>query len=167
MNFLKTYYLAMKMKTPYIKEEEIQKLNKIRFDHPMLVIRKRAAVLYFKGLHYPHKEIEKLADVSSTTVTTVLKMFELGGLEMALSSNYKPYRSKLESYKDEILRELENKPPATLKEASHQIYQLTGIQRSRFSLSKFLKKMNFRSLKTGSLPAKANPEIQAEFKKKN
>src|ERR1700723_2756953 len=150
------------MKTPHIKEEEIQKLNEIRFNHSKLAIRKRAAVLYFKGLHYPHNEIEKLADVSSTTVTSVLKMFEQGGLEMILSSNYKPQRSQLESYKDEILRELEDKPPATLKEASHQIYLLTGIQRSRFSLSKFLKKMNFRPLKTGSLPAKANPVIQAE-----
>jgi len=155
------------MKTPHIKEEEIQNLNEIRFSHLMFVIRKRAAVLYFKGLFYPHNEIQKLAGVSSTTVTAVLKMFEQGGLEMVLSSNYKPYRSELESYKDEILRELENKPPKTLKEASHQIYQLTGIQRSRFSLSKFLKKMNFRSLKTGSLPTKANPVIQAEFKKKN
>ena len=155
------------MKTPHITEEEIQKLNEIRFSHPRLVIRKRLAVLYFKGLHYPHKEIEKLADVSSTTVTKVFKMFEEGGLEAVLSVNYKPYRSELESYKDEILRELEKKSPITLKEASHLIFQLTGIQRSRFSLSKFLKKMNFRPLKTGSLPAKANPAIQAEFKKKN
>lgn len=155
------------MKTPHIKEDEIQKFNEIRYNHPLLVIRKRAAVLYFKAQGYPHNEIENLADVSSTTVTAVLRMYEEGGLERVLASNYKPPSSELEKYRDVILREFEDNPPSTLKEASYRICQLTGILRSRFSLSKFLKKLKLRPLKTGSLPAKADPLAQTEFKKKN
>ena len=167
MDTINPYLPQIKMKTPHIKEEEIQKFNEIRYSHPLLSIRKRAAVLYFKVQGYPHNEIESLADVSSTTVTTVLKMYEQGGLERVLASNYKPHYSELEKYKDEILHEFEENPPSTLKEASHRIFQLTGILRSRFSLSKFLKKLKLRPLKTGSLPAKADPLAQAEFKKKN
>jgi transposase len=153
---------------PELSKESLQQLDKIRDSHPIATVRRRAATIYFKALGYPHREIEKLVGISSTTLTTILKMYREGGFEKILEYKSKPRRhSELESHKEAILAELTNNPTSTLKEASHKIYEITGIKRSRFRISKFLKKLGFKPLKTGSLPAKAEPLAQVEFKKKN
>ncbi len=150
-----------------LSEESLQQLDKIRDSHPIATVRRRAATIYFKAHGYAHREIEKLVGISSTTLTTILKMYQEGGVEKILAHKSKPRRfSELESYKEVILAELTANPPSSLKEASYKIHQLTGIKRSRFRISKFLKKLGFKSLKTGSLPAKADPLVQADFKKK-
>jgi transposase len=155
------------IKLPKISLETLKQLDKIRLSHPIATVRKRAAIIYFKAQAYPHREIEKLASASSTTLTAVLKMYQEGGLERILEHENKPRRySELENHKEAILAELKDNPPSTLKEASYKIYQITGIKRSRFRVSKFLKKLGFKPLKTGSLPAKANPLVQDNFKKK-
>ena len=56
--------------------------------------------------------------------------------------------------------------PATIAEAVARIEELTGIKRSPTQVRVFLKKLGFRRLKVGCLPAKADPVQQAEFKKK-
>lgn len=153
---------------PELPEELLNQLDKIRDSHPIPTIRRRAATIYFKAQGYPHREIEKLVSISSTTLTTILKMYQEGGLEKILTYKSKPRRhSELESHKEAILAELTNNPSSTLKEASHKIYQITGIKRSRFRVSKFLKKLGFKPLQTGSLPAKSDPLVQGEFKKKS
>jgi transposase len=43
---------------------------------------------------------------------------------------------------------------------------LTGIRRSETQIRELLKRLGFQRLKTGSLPAKADPVAQAAFKKK-
>lgn len=156
------------IKLKELSEESLKQFDKIRHNHPIATVRRRAATIYFKARGFPHREIERLAGVSSTTVTTTLKMYQEGGLEKILAYKSKPRRhSDLESHKEVILAELTNSPAATLKEASYKIFQITGIKRSRFRISKFLKKLGFKSLKTGSLPAKADPLAQAAFKKKS
>ena len=153
---------------PELPEESLKQLNKIRDNHPIAIVRRRAATIYFKAMGYPHREIERLVGISSTTVTTTLKIYQEGGLEKILAYKSKPRRhSALEVHKEAILAELTNNPAATLKEASYKIYRITGVKRSRFRVSKFLKKLGFKPLKTGSLPAKADPFAQVEFKKKS
>lgn len=153
---------------PELTEQSLKQLGKIRNNHPNAIVRRRAATIYFKALSYPHREIERLVGISSTTVTTTLKMYQADGLEKILAYKSKPRRhSDLDCHKETILAELTNNPATTLKEASYKIYQITGIKRSRFRVSKFLKKLGFKLLKTGSLPAKADPSVQVEFKKKS
>lgn len=153
---------------PKLSEESLKRLDTIRYNHPIATIRKRAAIIYFKALGYSHREIEILAKISSTTLTAILRMYLEGGIEKIVAYESKPRRrSELESYKDVILSTLKDNPPSTLKEASHKISEITGIKRSRFRVSKFLKALGFKPLKTGSLPAKADLAAQADFKKKS
>ena len=152
---------------PKLSEESIEQLDKIRISHPNATVRKRASVIYFKTQAYPHQEIENLASVSSTTLTAILKMYQEGGLKKILEHESKPRRhSELDYHKEAIIAELKDNPPSSLKEAAYKIHQITGIERSRFRISKFIKKLGFKPLKTGSLPAKADPSAQANFKKK-
>lgn len=153
---------------PKLSEETLQQLDITRYNHPIATVRRRAAIIYFKAQGYSHREIETLAKISSTSLTAVLRMYLEGGMEKITAYESKPRRrSELESYKDVILTTLKDNPPSTLKEAAHKIFQITGIQRSRFRISKFLKGLGFKHLKTGSLPAKADLPAQADFKKKS
>ena len=55
-------------------------------------------------------------------------------------------------------------PPATIKQAMATIEKLTGLKRSETQVEKFLKSIGLKCRKVGMLPAKADPEKQAEFK---
>ncbi|MEF8729727.1 MAG: hypothetical protein V5B34_16235 [Accumulibacter sp.] len=57
-------------------------------------------------------------------------------------------------------------PPASINEAADAIRKLTGLSRSPTQVRLSLReKCGMKRLKTGTLPAKADPEVQEEFKK--
>lgn len=55
-------------------------------------------------------------------------------------------------------------PPTTIPEAIAIIEKLTGIKRKPTQVRKFMKTMGMRCLKVGFLPAKADPEVQSQYK---
>jgi len=73
----------------------------------------------------------------------------------------------LDPHIDTIAQYVAEHPPHTIAEAACAIEQLTGIRRSETQVREFLKRLGFRRIKTGSLPAKADPEAQAAYKKKS
>jgi len=70
------------------------------------------------------------------------------------------YRSTIEDY-------FREHPPATVKQAMNKIEELTGIKRSENRVREFLKSIGMKPRKIGSIPAKADPEKQEIFFKKN
>ncbi len=61
---------------------------------------------------------------------------------------------------------MEENPPATINEAVYRREELTGIKRSPTQVRKFLKSMGTKCLKVGSLPSKADPDEQEDYKEK-
>lgn len=149
-----------------IPPEDQKKLAKLRYQHPSRIVRRRFTILHFKSLHRSHGEIEELAGVSSTTITTVLKLYAEKGLEGVAKFDHFIRVSDLEAHRESILRQLQETPPATAKEAAATIQKLTGIQRGVSQIKVFLRKLGFRPRKTAAIPAKANLETQEAFKKK-
>lgn len=72
-------------------------------------------------------------------------------------------KSELEDYKDLIFTELEQGTYKNLRQISEMIERLTGLKRSRYRISIFLKKNEFRPIKVGLIPAKADVAKQHEF----
>lgn len=149
-----------------IPPEDQKKLAKLRYEHPSRLVRRRFTILHFKGLNRPHGEIEKLAGVSSTTITTVLRLYSEKGLEGVAEFDHFIRVSDLEKHRESIVRQLQETPPATAKEAAATIQKLTGIQRGVSQTKVFLHKLGFKPRKTAAVPAKANVAVQEEFKKK-
>lgn len=145
---------------------EQEKLATLRYSHSNKVVRRRLSILYFKSLNYSHGEIEKLADVSSTLITKVLKIYARGGLEGVADVKHYFSESDLEKYREAIIKHFQENPPASAKEAAAEIYKLTELQRGETQTKVFLRKIGLRSRKTAAVPAKANIEAQEEFKKK-
>ncbi len=54
-----------------------------------------------------------------------------------------------------------------MKEAADRIEKLTQVRRSPDQVRRDLTKLGVKRLKTGQVPAKADPQAQTEFLKKN
>lgn len=149
-----------------IQKEHITEAERLRYTHPNLQVKRRMAVIFFAGLDRPRGEISYLAGVSSTTVTTTLKLYCEGGLEAVQDISHRKPVSLLQQHADEIISHFEKFPPATAKEAKKQIESITGISRNVSRIKVFLHKNGLKPRKTAAIPAKVNPEAQEHFKKK-
>ncbi|WP_149989978.1 winged helix-turn-helix domain-containing protein, partial [Microcystis aeruginosa] len=100
------------------------------------------------------------------TLLTYLRDYEEGGIEKLKEINFYRPKSELESQKETLKKYFDKNPPATINEAVYRIEELTGIKRSPTQVRKFLKSMGMKCLKVGSLPSKADPDEQEDYKEK-
>jgi transposase len=130
-------------------------------------------VLYLKSFDYPHNEICKLAQISKPTLTEYLTEYKNNGIESFKIKKWKGQPSKLNDYIDIIDKDFEINPPKSINEAQERIEKLTGIKRSPTQIQIFIKKLNYKYLKMGSIPGNGDgndekrEEIREEFKKKS
>ena len=91
-----------------------------------------------------------------------------GGVAGLSELHFRRPQSELVAHQEEITAYCRDHPPASINEAIAAIRDLTGLTRSPTQVRLFLKeKCGMKRLKTGTLPAKADPEAQDAFKKKN
>ena len=81
--------------------------------------------------------------------------------------NYHLPTSDLAQYSATLEAHFLAHPPLSLTAAAATIEQLTGIKRSHTQVGVFLRKLGLRRVKSYAVPAKGNPQVQAEIKKKN
>ena len=145
--------------------EEQEDLYYERFHHPHPRVQKKMEALWLKSQKLPHTSICQLAGISGNTLRSYLKEYQKGGIEKVKFVNFYRPKSKLEAHKTTLKSYFEKNPPATINEAVNKIEELTGIKRSPTQVRKFLKAMGMRCLKVGCLPAKADPDVQEDYKK--
>ncbi len=146
-------------------EKDKQALHYERFYHPHPRVQKKMEVLWLKSQEIPHNQISQLVAIAPNTLRSYLKDYQEGGLEKLKEINFYRPQSELEEHRTSLKDYFQKNPPATINEAVGKIEELTGIKRSPTQIRKFLKSMGMRCLKVGSLPAKADPEQQEEYKK--
>lgn len=115
------------------------------------------------ALGTPHGNIAKAVNVSADTVTNYCKAYRDGGLSALLENRYYRPTSALESFLEQILRDLEAKPVATVKEAAHRIEQISGMAFSQTQTRRILKRLGLSYRKTASVPGQADPQLQLAF----
>jgi transposase len=122
--------------TPEIQEA----LNYERYHHPVPLVQRRMEVLWLKSHGLAHELIARLAGVSENTMRDYFSLYEAGGLDKLKEVNlYRP-TSDLQAHATSLEAHFRDHPPATIKEAQHEIEQLTGIKRSETQVREFLKK---------------------------
>ena len=150
--------------TIFFSKAEKETLNRERYHHPHPRVRQKMETLWLKSQELQHQEICRLADISKPTLCSYLKDYQAGGLEQLQVINFYRPESELMEYKERIETYFRAHPPATIKQAMAKIEELTGLKRSETQVEKFLKTIGMKCRKIGMLPAKADPEKQAEFK---
>ena len=152
-----------------IEFSEAQKaaLHHERFHHPHPRVQQKMEVLWLKSQGVAHQDICRLAQVNGKTLTSYLHQYEEGGIERLKQVNFHGRPSQVHAHRQSIEAYLREHPPATINEACARIAEVTGIRRSPTQVRLFLRDhCGMKRLKTGVLPAKADPVAQEAFKKK-
>ena len=149
------------------EEEDVKRLRQERFDHPHPRVQLKMEVLLLKSQELPHHQIRAVADIAESTLCEYLREYQEGGVEKLKELHFHKPESALEEHRGTLEAYFLEHPPATVKEAVAKIEQITGIRRGLTRVRQFLKSLGLRRLKVGSIPAKADPEKQEEFKKKS
>jgi transposase len=148
-------------------EEEISQLRQEHLEHEHSRVRRRCEVVYLKSLEFSHQDIGRLVGVSQPTLRSYMNMYKNGGIEKLKELNFYRPVSKLEVHREKLKTEFTSNPPKSVNEAMKRIEKLTGILRSPTQVRQFIKRLGLKRLKVGQIPAKADPEKQKFFSKKN
>jgi len=144
-------------------EDKRSQIEHLRFHHPNPKIRRRYEVLWLKCLGYQNVEIAKIANVHHDTVTEFTKMYLEGGIEGVSTLHYRIPPSAFDSYKEQIKDDFQQKPSKSLKETIARLEEITGVCRKVRQVANFMKKIGFKRLKVGHIPAKGDPDKQQQF----
>ena len=122
--------------TPEIQES----LSYERYHHPVPLVQRRMEVLWLKSHNLPHALIATLGGVSENTMREYFQLYAEGGLEKLKEIHFYRPESELQGHLTSLEAHFQANPPATVKEAQHEIESLTGIKRSETQVRDFLKK---------------------------
>ncbi len=147
-------------------QTDIGILQTERRNHPHARVRQRVEAVYLKALGYSHREIGRVVGISQKTLRNYLRMYQHGGIDELKGLNFYQPVSALAPYRVLLTDEFTRNPVQTINEAIVRIAQLTGVRRSPDAVRCYLKKIGLKRLKMGQVPAKADPQKQAEFLKK-
>lgn len=124
-------------------------------------------VLYLKSQGCPHWQIGQLVRITEPTLLSYLRDYQSGGIAKLKQLTFYRPQSELKQHQESLAAYFREHPPKTLAQAAAKIEELTGIVRSREQVRVFLKSLGMSCRRVGVLPAKADPEAQEEFVKKN
>ena len=142
-------------------------LHHERYHHPHPFVQQKMEALLLKSQGLRHKDICRVVDICSTTLTTYVRSYQEGGIEALKTLSFNKPRSALDDHRDTLEDYFRKNPPASVGHAMAEIERLTGIKRNKERIRQFLKRIGMRCRKVGMVPAKADIEAQEAFKKKS
>ncbi|WP_066978717.1 IS630 family transposase [Methylomonas lenta] len=152
------------MLQPTFTEKEIAHLYQLFMKHPSRATKKKLHVVYLKALGLPHQEINRIARVSSDSVTRYLKAYIEGGLGALCSSQHYCPRSALLPHAETLKTHFKTNPPHTVAQAAYEIEAIVGIKLALSACRDFMRKhLGMKCRKMAVIPSKADPDKQSEF----
>jgi transposase len=148
-------------------DTELEGLLQQKRSHPDPRVRRRMEALHLKALGYSHHEIGQMVGITQKTLRDYLRLYQTGGIEALKERKFYQPQSALEPYRALLEAEFKASPAQSMKEAADRIEKLTQVRRSPDQVRRYLTKLGVKRLKTGQVPAKADPQAQTEFLKKN
>ena len=136
-------------------EEKIKQLRYERFNHPHPRVQKKMDALLLKSQGLTHKKIGEILGICQDTLREYFGQYLTGGIEGLKELNFYRPKTELVNHISTIEDDFRSNPPATIKEATARIKELTGLERSEVQVGKFLKKNRFETLKSGTYTCKS------------
>jgi transposase len=151
------------MLTLDISEADIQSANYERIHNPVLSIRKRMDAVYWTSQGLSRGDISKKSGVHRNSVRTYIKLYNKGGLDALRSFHYKGSESVLSPHRVTLAAYFKSHPPRSCKEAAARIKELTQTEIGLSETRRFMHQMGMKPIKTGHVPANADPVKQQSF----
>lgn len=141
----------------------IQTLHYERFHHPHPRVQQKMEALYLMSQGLSCATLSALLQVSAGTLTNYRNQYRAGGVARLRELKFYRPQSALQAHQATVEAYFAAHPPATINQARAVLQEVTGITRSPTQVRAFLHRSGLRCRRVGSLPAKADPAVQAEF----
>ena len=120
--------------------EILNELNYQRYHHLSPLVQRRMDALRLKAHGMLHKEIAEIIGIAENTLRDYFELYQQGGLEKLKEINYYQPESELKQHIVSLEAHFRDHPPATIKQAQHEVEIITGVRRSESQIREFLKK---------------------------
>jgi transposase len=141
-----------------IKPEDRQAIKQGRYSKPHPRVMRKYDALRLKDCGVSNQLICNILGICNNTLLSIFKQYSEGGPEKIQEINFYHPTGDMKAYSDRIAKYFEENPPESISETEAKIEELTGIKRGETQVRKFLKDMNFRFRRVGTVPAKALTE---------
>ena len=120
--------------------EIIEEINYQRYNHLAPIVQRRMDAIRLKAYGMLHKEIAEIIGIAENTLRDYFELYEQGGIEKLKELNYYHPESELKEHIVSLETYFREHPPATIKQAQHEVKVITGVERSETQIREFLKK---------------------------
>lgn len=124
----------------------------------------RIHVIILLGMGMPPSEVSEILFFDEGTIISYFKKYQIGGLSLLLSREYKGSKKKLTNKQIATLCvELDTNVHLTTKSVCHFVLSEFGVEYSERGMSALLKKIGFVYKKPDLVPGKADESLQEIF----
>lgn len=120
--------------------EILKEVNYQRYNHLAPLVQRRMDAIRLKAHGMLHKEIAEIVGITENTLRNYFELYEQGGIEKLKEIHYYQPESELKGYIVSLEAYFREHPPATMKQAQHEVEVITGVKRSETQVREFLKK---------------------------
>ena len=120
--------------------ETVEEINYQRYNHLAPLVQRRMDAIRLKAFGMLHKEIAEIIGITENTLRDYFELYEQGGLEKLKEIHYYQPESELKEHIVSLETYFREHPPATIKQAQHEVEVITGVVRSETQIREFLKK---------------------------
>jgi transposase len=144
--------------------EDRAALAQERFEHPHPHVQRKMEALWLKSLDLPHGLICRICCISGNTLRGYFRDYQQGGIARLKEVVFYQPTSALTPAQTSVEEALRKQPPRSVKEAAARIAALTGVRRGLTQVRRWLHRLGLRYRKVGMIPARADPQAQAQFR---
>ena len=120
--------------------ETVEEINYQRYNHLAPLVQRRMDAIRLKAYGMFHKQIAEIIGITENTLRDYFELYEQGGLEKLKEIHYYQPESELKEHIVSLETYFREHPPATIKQAQHEVEVITGVVRSETQIREFLKK---------------------------
>jgi transposase len=120
--------------------EIVEEINYQRYHHLAPIVQRRMDALRLKAYGLLHKDIAEIIGITENTLRDYFELYEQGGLEKLKEIHYYQPESELKDHIVSLEAHFREHPPASIKQAQHEVEVITGVRRSETQIREFLKK---------------------------
>jgi len=141
-----------------ITESDKRLLQVERYTHPHPRVMRKMDGLRLKSFGLDNALICDIIGVCDNTLRSYFIQYMEGGIGRLKAVNFYRPCSDLTGFSGTIEDFFSKNPPGSISQAAAQIEEITGVKRGETQVRKFLKSLNFKFLKCGSVPSKVLDE---------
>ncbi len=120
--------------------ELLEEIRYQRYNHLAVLVQRRMEAMLLKAAGLPHAQIAEIVGVTENTLRNYFELYQQGGLEKLKEIHYYQPESELKEHIVSLEGHFRDHPPATIKQAQHEVEVITGVKRSETQVREFLKK---------------------------